>query len=174
MPCVADQVSFWVVFGCLRSVLGPSKTWIPYDPSFKHGYLMEASSKRFGRACGCSQSLSWRPFSGPWANLTGVRASKLRFFSRLGRWWHNFSPSSHFWGAFRSVFGFIFGCLEANFCMFIVSPELLFLTSCRYACPIIRTKCATGRTVTGFRRIKRARSARAKILVYIYIYMFVY
>ena len=53
---------------------------ITFSRSLLPRYLLEASSKRFGRACGCSQSLSWRPFSGPWANLTGVRASKIRFF----------------------------------------------------------------------------------------------
>jgi len=45
MPCVAVQRSFWVVFGCLRGVLGPSKTWIPYGTSFKNHVFKVLASK---------------------------------------------------------------------------------------------------------------------------------
>jgi len=95
LHCLEDalvdvQRRFLVLLGCLKRVLGPSKTWIPYSiknqdfkvPDCKTplGRTLEA----FWRTWERPRSLSWRPFGGPLANLTGVPASKIQFFRDSG------------------------------------------------------------------------------------------
>ena len=79
---------FLIVFGCLKSALGLSKTWTPYSTSIKIqvfkvstcktplGRLLEAVWSTWERP----RSLSWGPLGGPLPNLIGVRASKIQFF----------------------------------------------------------------------------------------------
>ena len=55
-PWVAVQRLFWIVFGWLKGILGPSKLWIPYSGFIKYklfkallsGHLLEPSWKNFG------------------------------------------------------------------------------------------------------------------------------
>ena len=130
-PWVDVQRLFWIVFGSLKGVLGPSKTWIPYSTSIKnqlfHVLVSKTPFEGTFEALWESLRLFPEPFSevflGSLGNFDGGACQELSCFLCHGRCWGDFLISDGFQGRFWVVFGTTFARSNQIFVEFFSCSE---------------------------------------------------